>query len=59
MRKVYLDQDNALIEVKMPLKMNKKGRLRGPGTTVIRLSQVEKERGVISKPKPFSKLSPL
>ena len=43
----------------MPLKMNKKGRLRGPGTTVIRLSQVEKERGVISKPKPFSKLSPL
>ena len=43
----------------MPLKMNKKGKLRGPGTTVIRLSQVEKERGVISKPKPFSKLSPL
>ena len=31
--------------------------MRATETTVIDLSQVEKQRGVISKPKPFSKLS--
>ena len=30
----------------------------GSGTTVIGLSQAKKQRGVISKPKPFSKLHP-
>ena len=39
--------------------MKKKGRPRGAETTVIGLPQAKKQRGVISKPKPFSKLSPL
>ena len=43
----------------MPPKMKKKGRPRGAETTVIRLPQAKKQRGVISKHKPFSKLSPL
>ena len=43
----------------MPPKMKKKGRPRGTETTVIGLSQAKQKRGVISKPKPFSKLSPL
>ena len=43
----------------MPPKMKKKGRPRGAETTVIGLLQVKKQRGVISKPKPFSKLNPL
>ena len=43
----------------MPPKMKTKGRLRGVETTVIRLPQAKKQRGVISKLKPFSKLSPL
>ena len=38
----------------MPPKMRKKGRPRGL-ETVIRLPQGKKQRGVISKPKPFSK----
>ena len=42
----------------MPPKMRKKGRPRGL-ETVIRLPQGKKQRVVISKPKPFSKLSPL
>ena len=33
--------------------------MRTTETTVIGLSQAEKQRGVIAKPKPFSKLSPL
>ena len=40
-------------------KLKKKGRPRGAETTVIGLPQAKKQRGVISKPKPFSKLSPL
>ena len=43
----------------MPPKMKKKGRPREAETTVIGLPQTKKQRGVISKPKPFSKLSPL
>ena len=43
----------------MPPKMKKKERPRGTETTVIGLSQAKQKRGVISKPKPFSKLSPL
>ena len=43
----------------MPSKMKKKGRPRGAETTVIRLPEARKQRGVISKPKPFSKLNPL
>ena len=39
--------------------MKKKGRRRGTETTVIGLPQAKKQRGVISKPKPFLKLSPL
>ena len=39
--------------------MKKKGKPRGAETTVIGLPQARKQRGVISKPKPFSKLSPL
>ena len=39
--------------------MKKKGRWRGTETTVIGLPQAKKQRGVISKPKPFLKLSPL
>ena len=45
--------------------MKKKGRSRGAETTVIGQPQAKKQRGVISKrkpfckPKPFSKLSPL
>ena len=50
---------DALREVKMPPKMKKKGRPREAETTVIGLPQTKKQRGVISKPKPFSKLSPL
>ena len=40
-------------------KLQKKGRPRGAETTVIGLPQAKKQRGVISKPKTFSKLSPL
>ena len=40
-------------------KLKKKGRPRGAETTVIGLPQAKKQRGVVSKPKPFSKLSPL
>ena len=43
----------------MPPKMKKKGKPRGAETTVIGLPQAKKQRGFISKPKPFSKLSPL
>ena len=43
----------------MPPKMKKKRRPRGAETTDIGLPQEKKQRGVISKPKPFSKLSPL
>ena len=43
----------------MPPKMKKKGRPRGAETTIIGLPQEKKQRCVISKPKPFSKLSPL
>ena len=43
----------------MPSKMKKEGRPRGAETTVIRLPEARKQRGVISKPKPFSKLNPL
>ena len=43
----------------MPPKMKKKGRPREAETTVIGLPQTKKQRGVISKPKPFSKLSPM
>ena len=43
----------------MPPKMKKKGRPRRAETTVIGLPQAKKQRGDISKPKPFSKLSPL
>ena len=43
----------------MPPKMKKKGKPRGAETTVIGLLQAKKQRGFISKPKPFSKLSPL
>ena len=43
----------------MPPKMTNKGRLRGAKATVIRLLKANKQRGAISKPKPFSKLSPL
>ena len=39
--------------------MKKKGRPRGAETTVIGLPQVKKQIGVISQPKPFSKLSSL
>ena len=39
--------------------MKKKGRPRKAETTIIELPQTKKQRGVISKPKPFSKLSPL
>ena len=39
--------------------MKKKGRRRGAETTVNGLPQAKKQRGVISKPKLFSKLSPL
>ena len=39
--------------------MTKKGRLRGSKTRVIGLPQAKKQKGVISKPKTFSKLSPL
>ena len=39
--------------------MKKKGRPRRTETTVIGLAQAKKQRGVISKPKPLSKLSPL
>ena len=39
--------------------MKKKGRPRGAETTVIGFPQAKKHSGVISKPKPFSKLSPL
>ena len=38
-------------------KMKDKGRPRRPETTVIGLAQDKMQRGVISKPKPFSKLS--
>ena len=40
----------------MPPKMKKKGRPRGAETTVIGLPQAKKQKDVISKPKPFSKL---
>ena len=43
----------------MPPKMKKKGRSRGAETMVIGLPQEKKQKGVISKPKRFSKLSPL
>ena len=43
----------------MPPKMKKKGRPSGAETMVIGLPQAKKQRGAISKPKPFSKLSPL
>ena len=43
----------------MPLKMIKKGRARGTETPVIGLPKGKKQRGVISKPKAFSKLKPL
>ena len=43
----------------MPPKMKKKGRPRGAETTDVGLPQEKKQRGVISKPKPFSKLSPM
>ena len=43
----------------MPPKMKTKVRRRGTETTVIGLPQAKKQRGVISKPKTFSKLSPL
>ena len=43
----------------MPPKMKKKGRPRGTETTVIGLPQAKKQRSVISKSKPFSKLIPL
>ena len=43
----------------MPPRMKQKGRPRGAETTVIGLPQAKKQRGVISKPKPFSELSPL
>ena len=39
--------------------MKKKGRPRKAETTIIELPQTKKQRGVISKPKHFSKLSPL
>ena len=41
----------------MPPKMKKKGRPRGTETTVIGLPQAKEQIGVISKSKPFSKLS--
>ena len=41
----------------MPPKMKKNGQPRGAETTVIGLAQAKKQRGVISEPKPFSKLS--
>ena len=41
----------------MPPKMKKKGKPRGAEITVTRLRQAKKQRGAISKPKPFSKLS--
>ena len=56
--KLHLDRDDvidALREVKEPPKMKKKGRPRGAETTVIELPQAKKQRGVISKSKPFSK----
>ena len=43
----------------MPPKMKKKGRPRGAETIVIGLPQAKKQRSVISKSKPFSKLIPL
>ena len=43
----------------MPPKLKKKGRPKGTETTVIGLPQSKKQRVVISKPKPFSKSSPL
>ena len=60
--KFYLGRDDvldALREAKIPPKTKKKGRPRGAEITVIRLPQAKKQRGVISKPKLFSKLSPL
>ena len=60
--RLYLDQNdviNTLREVKIPTKITKKGIMRATETTIIGLSQAEKQRGVIGKPKPFSKLSPL
>ena len=54
--KLYLCQDyviDALREVKMAPIMKKKGRPRGAETTVVRLPQAKKQRGVISKLKPF------
>ena len=41
----------------MPPKMKKKGRPRRAETTVIGLPYAKEQIGVISKPKPFSKLS--
>ena len=43
----------------MPSKTKRKGRPRGAETTVIRLPPAKRQRVVISKPKPFSKFSPL
>ena len=43
----------------MPPKLKKKGRPKGTETTVIGLPQSKKQRVAISKPKPFSKSSPL
>ena len=43
----------------MPPKMTSKGRPRGAKTKIIALPKANKQRGVISKPKPFSKFSPL
>ena len=54
--KLYLCQDyviDALREVKMAPIMKKKGRPRGAETTVVRLPQAKKQRGVISKLKAF------
>ena len=43
----------------MPPLMTKKVRPRGAKTTAIGLPKAKKQRGVISKPNPFSNISPL